>query len=115
MVDDGQDDRHGLPLPTDRAYRRSRPAGAPRLITPRREFATPRGPDAAGRDVAWTRRIDGRGLLACVADAERQHALGEALEQRQESTQNKIRSVCRARACTRSDPDTQQLAVEYAY
>jgi hypothetical protein len=30
-------------------------------------------------------------------------------------TQNKIRQVRWARAYTRSDPDTQQLAVEYAY
>ena len=30
-------------------------------------------------------------------------------------TQNKIRSVRWARASTRSDPDAQQLAVEYAY
>jgi hypothetical protein len=34
---------------------------------------------------ARARRIDGRGLLSCVADAEGQHDLGAAPEQRQES------------------------------
>jgi hypothetical protein len=44
---------------------------------------------------ARVRRIDGRGLLSCVADAERQHDLGEAPEQRQDATQDKIRLAIR--------------------
>jgi hypothetical protein len=94
MVGDGEDDRHGAPSPTDRADRRSRPAGA----------AGPVKPLAPGCcDAAWSRRRESR---PCVVGthAERQHDLGEAPEQRQEAHPEQDQVGPLARPDTRSDP-----------
>ena len=50
-----------------------------------------------------------------MANAERQHDLGQAPEQRQEPHPEQDQVGPLGEGITRSDPDIQQLAVEYAY